>query len=85
MAQCLLEVYNDKLFRGKTGGRTWGEYRSHDFGKLGFPNALNTDMAMYLNYAALCDAIDGWNESNPARSLPYPAGAAPPARLDNFV
>ena len=77
MAQCLLEVYNDKLFRGKTGGRTWGEYlKSHDFGKLGFPNALNTDMAAHhLNYAALCDAIDDWNESNPARSLPYPAGA----------
>ena len=77
MAQCLLEVYNDKLFRGKTGGRSWGDYlQSHDFGKLGFPNALNTDMAAHhLNYAALCDAIDDWNDSNPSRQLPYPAGA----------
>jgi hypothetical protein len=76
MAQCLLEVYNDKLFRGKTGGRTWGDYlKSHDFGKLGFPNALNTDMATHhLNYAALCDAIDDWNDDNPTRELPYPAG-----------
>jgi len=77
MAQCLLEVYNDKLFRGKTGGRTWGEYlQSHDFGKLGFPNALTTESATnHLNYAALCDAIDDWNDDNPTRTLPYPAGS----------
>jgi hypothetical protein len=77
MAQCLLEVYNDKLFRGKTGGRSWGDYlQSHDFGKLGFPNALSTESATnHLNYAALCDAIDDWNDKNPARSLPYPGGA----------
>ena len=77
MAQCLLEVYNDKLFRGKTGGRTWGEYlQSHDFGKLGFPNALSTETATnHLNYAALCDAIDDWNDSNPGRELPYPGGS----------
>jgi hypothetical protein len=77
MAQCLLEVYNDKLFRGKTGGRTWGDYlQSHDFSKLGFPNALTTETATnHLNYAALCDAIDDWNDSNPGRELPYPAGS----------
>jgi len=77
MAQCLLEVYNDKLFRGKTGGRTWGDYlKSHDFGKLGFPNAISTESAAnHLNYAALCDAIDDWNDVNPTRSLPYPAGS----------
>ena len=78
MAQCLLEVYNDKLFRGKTGGRTWGDYlKSHDFSKLGFPNALSTDQAVnHLNYAALCDAIDDWNDENPTRELPYPTGSS---------
>ena len=78
MAQCLLEVYNDKLFRGKQGGRSWGDYlQSHDFGKLGFPNALSTESATnQLNYAALCDAIDDWNDANPARELPYPGGSS---------
>jgi hypothetical protein len=77
MAQCLLEVYNDKLFRGKTGGRKWSDYlKSHDFGKLGFPNAINTDAATnHLNYAALCEAIDDWNDDNPTRELPYPGGS----------
>lgn len=76
MAQCLLEVYNDKLFRGKTGGRTWSDYlQSHDFGKLGFPNALTPDSAVgHMNFAALCEAIDDWNDSNPTRRLPYPPG-----------
>lgn len=76
MAQCLLEVYNDKLFRGKQGGRTWGDYlKSHDFGKLGFPNEITPETATgHLNYAALCDAIDDWNDSNPSRHLPYPPG-----------
>lgn len=78
MAQCLLEVYNDKLFRGKQGGRTWGDYlQSHDFSKLGFQNSLSTESAAnHLNYAALCDAIDDWNDNNPARSLPYPLGSS---------
>ena len=78
MAQCLLEVYNEKLFRGKTGGRTWGDYlQSHDFSRLGFPNALSTQQATnHLNYAALCDAIDDWNDSNPSRQLPYPSGSS---------
>ena len=78
MAQCLLEVYNDKLFRGKTGGRTWGDYlKSHDFGKLGFSNEITTATATtYLNYAALCEAIDDWNDENPTRELPYPSGSS---------
>ena len=78
MAQCLLEVYNDKLFRGKQGGRTWGDYlKSHDFSKLGFPNALSTEAATnHLNYAALCDAIDDWNDNKPGRELPYPPGSS---------
>ena len=76
MAQCLLEVYNDKLFRGKTGGRSWGDYLKSHFGKLGFQNALSTEAAVnHLNYAALCEAIDDWNDSNPSRQLPYPAGS----------
>ena len=40
-ALCLLEVYNDKLFRGKAGGRTWGQYlQSIDLAKLGFNRDL---------------------------------------------
>jgi len=76
MAQCLLEVYNDKLFRGKQGGRSWGDYlKSHEFGKLGFPNEITPETATgHLNYAALCDAIDDWNDANPTRHLPYPPG-----------
>lgn len=77
MDKCLLEVYNDKLFRGKKGGRTWGNYlQSHDFSKLGFSNALTTEAATnHLNYAALCAAIDDWNDDNPSRQLPYPGGS----------
>ena len=31
-ALCLIEVYQDKLFRGKSGGRSWGDYlQSIDF------------------------------------------------------
>ena len=78
-AMCLLEVYNDKLFRGKAGGRTWGQYlQSIDLAKLGFVNGLETDTAVnWMNFGALCDAIDDWNDANPDRpALPYPGGAS---------
>ena len=36
-ALCLIEVYQDKLFRGKQGGRSWGDYlQSIDLNKLGY-------------------------------------------------
>ena len=76
-ALCLLEVYNDKLFRGKAGGRTWGQYlQSIDLAKLGFINGLETDQAMHwMNFGALCEGIDDWNDANPDRPpLPYPGG-----------
>ena len=76
-ALCLLEVYNDKLFRGKAGGRTWGQYlQSIDLAKLGFVNGLDTETAVnWMNFGALCEAIDDWNDANPDRpGLPYPAG-----------
>ena len=78
MAQCLYEVYQYKLFRGERGGRTWGDYlKSHRFGKLGFPNELETNSANdWLMFAALCDAIDDWCDQNPGKErLPYPPGA----------
>ena len=78
-ALCLLEVYNDKLFRGKAGGRTWGQYlQSIDLAKLGFVNGLDTEGATnWMNFGALCDAIDDWNDANPDRpALPYPGGAS---------
>ena len=78
-ALCLLEVYNDKLFRGKAGGRTWGQYlQSIDLAKLGFVNGLDTEGATnWMNFGALCDAIDDWNDANPDRpALPYPGGSS---------
>jgi hypothetical protein len=74
-ASCLLQVYNDKLFRGKGGGRTWGQYlQSIDLARLGYVNGLETDTAVcHMNFAMLCEAIDDWNEANPDRpALPYP-------------
>ena len=76
-ALCLLEVYNDKLFRGKAGGRTWGQYlQSIDLAKLGFVNGLVTESASeWMCFGALCEAIDDWNDANPDRpALPYPGG-----------
>ena len=76
-AMCLLEVYNDKLFRGKAGGRAWGQYlQSIDLAKLGFVNGMDTEGATdWMNFGALCEAIDDWNEANPSRPpLPYPGG-----------
>ena len=76
-ALCLLEVYNDKLFRGKAGGRTWGQYlQSIDLAKLGFVNGLETETAVnWMNFGALCEGIDDWNDANPDRpALPYPGG-----------
>lgn len=75
-AACLLEVYNDKLFRGKGGGRTWGQYlQSIDLARLGYINGLETDTAVcHMNFAMLCEAIDDWNDANPDRpALPYPS------------
>lgn len=77
-ALCLLEVYNDKLFRGKAGGRTWGQYlQSIDLAKLGFRNGLDDESATnWMNFGALCEAIDDWNDANPNRPpLPYPGGS----------
>ena len=76
-ALCLLEIYNDKLFRGKAGGRTWGQYlQSIDLAKLGFVNGLDTETAVnWMNFGALCEAIDDWNDANPDRpALSYPGG-----------
>ena len=87
-ALCLLEVYNDKLFRGKAGGRTWGQYlQSIDLAKLGFVNGLDDENATnWMNFGALCDAIDDWNDANPDRpALPYPRRCQLHARLDAVV
>ena len=76
-AQCLIEVYQDKLFRGKSGGRTWGQYlKSIDMSRLGYSEELNTEAAAReIMFGLLCKAIDRWNNDNPMRPpLPYPAG-----------
>lgn len=76
-ALCLIEVYQDKLFRGKSGGRSWGDYlQSIDLAKLGYTEGLSTEAAgTEMMFGLLCDAIDDWNDANPTRpELPKPRG-----------
>ena len=76
-AQCLIEVYQDKLFRGKAGGRSWGDYlQSIDLARLGYTEGLSTEMAgNEMMFGLLCDSIEDWNEANPSRpALPMPKG-----------
>lgn len=76
-AQCLIEVYQDKLFRGKAGGRSWGDYlRSIDLSRLGYTEGLSTETASAeMMFGLLCDSIEDWNEANPSRpALPLPKG-----------
>tara|TARA_B100001093_G_C26826023_1_gene1014028 strand:+ start:785 stop:1870 length:1086 start_codon:yes stop_codon:yes gene_type:complete len=76
-ALCLIQVYQDKLFRGKAGGRTWGDYlQSIDLAKLGYTEGLSTEAASNeMMFGLLCEAIDDWNDANPTRpELPKPRG-----------
>lgn len=74
MADCLLRIYQDKLFRGEQGGRSWGDYLAKEIGLLGY-GSLNADAATNeLNWEVLCKAIDEWNEQNPHKVLGYPKG-----------
>ena len=76
-ALCLVEVYQDKLFRGKAGGRSWGDYlQSIDLAKLGYTEGLSTEAAgTEMMFGLLCEAIDDWNDANPTRpELPKPRG-----------
>ena len=77
-ALCLVEVYQDKLFRGKAGGRSWGDYLNalDGAGQLGYTEKLSTEMAnTEMMFALLCEAIDDWNDANPTRpELPKPKG-----------
>ena len=68
-ALCLVEVYQDKLFRGKAGGRSWGDYlQSIDLAKLGYTEGLSTEAAgTEMMFGLLCEAIDDWNDANPTR------------------
>ena len=79
MAKSLYEVYQNRLFRGKSGGRTWKNYlNSIDLHKLGYKDALSTEAAgNEMMFALLCEAIDSWNKENPARPpLPMPNGSS---------
>jgi len=76
-AQCLIEVHQDKLFRGKAGGRSWGDYlQSIDLAKLGYTEGLSTEMAgNEMMFGLLCASIQDWNKANPSRpALPLPKG-----------
>lgn len=75
-ANCLLEIYQDKLFRGDHGGRCFGDYLTAPDGaiQLGYSD-FNTDKATYeMMWALLCNGIEEWNEANELRDpLPLPA------------
>ena len=51
-----MEVYQDKLFRGKSGGGTWGQYlKSIDLAKIGYESELDTDSASReIMFGLLC-------------------------------
>ena len=74
MADCLLRIYQDKLFRGDQGGRSWSDYLAKEIGLLGY-GKLSTELAAdELNWEVLCKAIDEWNQQNPHKVLGYPKG-----------
>ena len=72
MANCLLRIYQDKLFRGEQGGRAWGDYLEKEIGLLGYGELTTDTAANELNWEVLCQAIDQWNEQNPHKELGYP-------------
>ena len=82
-AQCLIEVYQDKLFRGKAGGRSWGDYlQSIDLAKLGYTEGLSTEMAgNEMMFGLLCDSIEDWNEARTRIAHGGSAGGAARALL----
>lgn len=74
MADCLLTIYQDRLFRGENGGRSWGDYLKNDIKLLGYGELSTDSAASELNWEVLCQAIDDWNEENPGKQLGYPKG-----------
>lgn len=74
MADCLLTIYQDRLFRGEQGGRSWGDYLKNDIKLLGYGELSTDSAASELNWEVLCKAIDEWNGDNPGKQLGYPKG-----------
>jgi len=74
MADCLLTIYQDRLFRGENGGRSWGDYLKNDIKLLGYGELSTDSAASELNWEVLCKAIDDWNADNPGKQLGYPKG-----------
>lgn len=77
MARCLTTIYQELLFRGDHGSRTWGEFLASEEEMAAFGyDPLDTDRATdEMNWHFLCQAIDEWNDSNSHRPpLPYPKG-----------
>jgi len=74
MAGCLLKIYQDRLFRGEQGGRSWGDYLKNEISLLGYGELSTDSAASELNWCVLCNAIDEWNEANPGKQLGYPKG-----------
>jgi hypothetical protein len=72
MADCLLTIYQDRLFRGDQGGRTWGDYLEKEIELLGYGKLTTESAANELNWCVLCNAIDDWNEANPSKQIGFP-------------
>lgn len=72
MAGCLLKIYQDRLFRGEQGGRSWGDYLKNEISLLGYGELSTDSAASELNWCVLCNAIDEWNDANPGKQLGYP-------------
>jgi hypothetical protein len=74
MEQCLLDIYQQCLFRGDTGKRSWGDYlKSGEPKALGF-GAMTTEAAGHrMMHAMIVPAIRTWNDKHPDKQLPMPA------------
>jgi hypothetical protein len=73
MEQCLLDIYQQCLFRGDTGKRTWGEYlQSGEPKALGFGSMSTESAGQRMMHALIVPAIRTWNDEHPDKQLPLP-------------
>lgn len=77
MEQCLLDIYQQCLFRGSSGKRGWTDYlKSGETKSLGF-GPMNTEVAgRRMMHAMIVPAIRAWNEKHPDKQLPTPRSHA---------
>jgi hypothetical protein len=73
MEQCLLDIYQQCLFRDEGGKRAWGDYlKSGEPKALGF-GSMSTEVAgQRMMHALIVPAIRNWNDKHPDKQLPMP-------------